>query len=194
MLLLLPLAVERGVCIITNMGATNPFGAQEKVLGIASKLGFSITVGVAHQYAIDIAGLEQHLRNVGGGSSMYLGAATIVRCLEKYKPNVIITSRVVDASLFLAPMGSLAGHLLECGCQLTGGYFMHPGDKHREISLPDLLDLSLPFAEVSSDGKVCVAKADGSGGLLNFSTCAEQLLYEVGDPGAYVTPDVLIKQ
>ncbi|KAK2976547.1 hypothetical protein RJ640_023785 [Escallonia rubra] len=208
MLLLLPLAVERGVCIITNMGATNPFGAQEKVLGIASKLGFSITVGVAHQYAIDIAGLEQHLRNVGGGSSMYLGAAPIVRCLEKYKPNVIITSRVADASLFLAPMiyelgwnwdelqllaqGSLAGHLLECGCQLIGGYFMHPGDKHREISLPDLLDLSLPFAEVSSDGKVCVAKADGSGGLLNFSTCAEQLLYEVGDPGAYVTPDVVI--
>ncbi|KAK3015994.1 hypothetical protein RJ639_005941, partial [Escallonia herrerae] len=208
MLLLLPLAVERGVCIITNMGATNPFGAQEKVLEVASKLGFSITVGVAHQYAIDTAGLEQHLRNVDSGSSVYLGAAPIVGCLEKYKPNVIITSRVADASLFLAPMiyelgwnwdelqllaqGSLAGHLLECGCQLTGGYFMHPGDKYREISLPDLLDLSLPFAEVSSDGKVCVAKADGSGGLLNFSTCAEQLLYEVGDPGAYVTPDVVI--
>ncbi|CAK9180063.1 unnamed protein product [Ilex paraguariensis] len=92
----------------------------------------------------------------------------------------------------LLAQGSLAGHLLECGCQLTGGYFMHPGDKYRDICLSDLLDLSLPFAEVTSDGKVCVAKANGSGGVLNFSTCAEQLLYEVGDPSAYITPDVII--
>ncbi|KAK3029202.1 hypothetical protein RJ639_039282 [Escallonia herrerae] len=205
MLLLLPLAVERGVCIITNMGATNPFGAQEKVLEVARKLGFSITVGVAHQYAIDTAGLERHLRNVDGGSSVYLGAAPIVGCLEKYKPDVIITFRVADASLFLAPMiyelgwnwdelqllaqGSLAGPPPRI---LMKKSMLCLRDKYREISLPDLLDLSLPFAEVSSDGKVCVAKADGSGGLLNFSTCAEQLLYEVGDPGAYVTPDVVI--
>lgn len=139
---------------------------------------------------------------------MYLGAAPIVECLEKHQPNVIITSRVADAALFLAPMvfelgwnwdelqllaqGSLAGHLLECGCQLTGGYFMHPGDKFRDMSFSQLLDLSLPFAEVGCDGEVCVAKADGSGGVLNFSTCAQQLLYEVGDPGAYITPDVVI--
>uniref|UniRef100_A0A5B6YVI6 Uncharacterized protein n=1 Tax=Davidia involucrata TaxID=16924 RepID=A0A5B6YVI6_DAVIN len=208
--LLLPLAVERGTCIITNMGAMDPLGAQEKVLGIASSLGISITVGVAHQFAITKSGLDCHLRNdiMDGGISTYLGAAPIVKCLEKYKPNVVITSRVADAALFLGPMvyelgwnwdellelaqGSLAGHLLECGCQLTGGYFMHPGDKHRDISFPCLLDLSLPFAEVSFDGKVCIAKADGSGGVLNFSTCAEQLLYEVGDPGAYITPDVVI--
>ena len=87
--------------------------------------------------------------------------------------------------------GSLAGHLLECGCQLTGGYFMHPGDKYRDISFPQLLDLSLPYVEISFDGNVCVAKAEGSGGVLSVSTCAEQLLYEVGDPGAYVTPDVV---
>lgn len=65
------------------------------------------------------------------------------------------------------------------------------GDKYRDISFPSLLDLSLPWAEVRFDGKVCVAKAEGSGGVLNFSTCAQQLLYEVGDPCAYVTPDVV---
>lgn len=206
--LLLPLAVERGVCIITNMGANDACAAQKKVLETASTLGISITVGVAYQVEVSKAGLDHHMRSYNDGNSVYLGAAPIVECLEKHQPNVIITSRVADAALFLAPMvfelgwnwdelqllaqGSLAGHLLECGCQLTGGYFMHPGDKFRDMSFSQLLDLSLPFAEVGCDGEVCVAKADGSGGVLNFSTCAQQLLYEVGDPGAYITPDVVI--
>jgi len=69
--------------------------------------------------------------------------------------------------------------------------FLFVGDKYRDIPLPHLLDLSLPFAEVSYHGEVCVAKADGSGGLLNFSTCAQQLLYELADPSAYITPDVV---
>ncbi|XP_010273111.1 PREDICTED: uncharacterized protein LOC104608736 [Nelumbo nucifera] len=197
MSLLLPLAVERKTCIITNMGAMDPLGAQEKVLDIASRLGLNVCVAVAHEVALSKSGV-----------STYLGSAPIVQCLERYKPHVIITSRVADAALFLGPMvyelgwnwddlymlaqGSLAGHLLECGCQLTGGYFMHPGDKHRDMSFQNLLDLSLPFAEVGFDGRICVAKADGSGGFINFSTCAEQLLYEVGDPAAYVTPDVVI--
>ncbi|RRT56698.1 hypothetical protein B296_00016451 [Ensete ventricosum] len=72
--------------------------------------------------------------------------------------------------------GTLAGHLLECGCQLTGGYFMHPG---------------MPYITAFLT-KVCVAKAEGSRGLLNNSTCAQQLLYEVGDPSSYITPDVVI--
>lgn len=70
-------------------------------------------------------------------------------------------------------------------------FVLFAGDKFRDIPFSHLLDLSLPFAEVSYNGEVCVAKADGSGGVLNFSTCAEQLLYEVGDPGAYITPDVV---
>ncbi|KAM3378698.1 hypothetical protein P3S68_011111 [Capsicum galapagoense] len=207
MQLLLPLAVENGVCIITNMGANDPFGARDEVLQLASGLGISITVGLAHQVAVVRSDSDEHLKHVDD-VSVYLGAAPIVECLQKFRPNVIITSRVADASLFLAPMvyelgwnwndlqllsqGSLAGHLLECGCQLTGGYYMHPGDKYRDISLQDLLDLSLPFAEVSFDGKVCIAKAESSGGVLNPSTCAEQLLYEVGDPSSYITPDVVV--
>ncbi|GMY09214.1 hypothetical protein FCV25MIE_04453 [Fagus crenata] len=210
MRLLLPLAMERRTCLITNMGAMDPCGAQEKVLEIASSLGLSVSVAVAHEISVTKSGSSSLDKSylMEGGASTYLGAAPIVECLEKYQPNVIITSRVADAALFLAPMvyelgwnwdelqhlaqGSLAGHLLECGCQLTGGYFMHPGDKYRDISFPQLLDLSLPYAEISFDGTVCVAKAEGSGGVLNVSTCAEQLLYEVGDPGAYVTPDVTI--
>ncbi|KAF8379471.1 hypothetical protein HHK36_028907 [Tetracentron sinense] len=223
MLLLLPLAVESGTCIITNMGAMDPLGAQEKVVDIASSLGLNITIAVAHEVSLAKSGSMSLLERsymMEGGVSTYLGAAPIVQCLEKYKPHVVITSRVADAALFLGPMvgnfisssqicgvyelgwnwndlkqlaqGSLAGHLLECGCQLTGGYFIHPGDKYRDISFQQLLDLSLPFAEVSFDGKVCVAKADGSGGVISSSTCAEQLLYEIGDPGAYITPDVVI--
>ncbi|PSS24364.1 Nuclear protein localization protein [Actinidia chinensis var. chinensis] len=207
MLLLLPLAVEKGTCIITNMGAVSPFDAQEKVLEIASSLGISITVAMVNEFGRTKAALDPHLRE-HAQISTYLGAAPIVDCLDKYNPNVVITSRVADAALFLAPMvyelgwdwneldliaqGTLAGHLLECGCQLTGGYFMHPGDKYRDMPLPCLLDLSLPYAEVTYDGKVCVAKAESSGGALSFSTCAEQLLYEVGDPGAYITPDVIV--
>ncbi|KAJ0110526.1 hypothetical protein Patl1_00407 [Pistacia atlantica] len=212
MRLLLPLAVERGTCIITNMGAMDPPGAQEKVLEIATSLGLSVRVAVTHEVSIKESGsgpsteksyIMEGSKNLG--ISTYLGAAPIVECLEKYKPNVIITSRVADAALFLAPMvgigmtsirlaqGSLASHLLECGCQLTGGFFMHPGDKYRNISFQHLLDISLPYAEVSCDGEVFVAKAEGSGGVLNFSTCAQQLLYEIGDPGCLCHSGCAIK-
>ncbi|KAB2074476.1 hypothetical protein ES319_A07G155500v1 [Gossypium barbadense] len=200
MSLLLPLAVDRGTCIITNMGAMDPVSAREKVLEVASSLGIRLSVAVAHEVFVNESGsgsLPEKLVNMEGGVSTYLGAAPIVACLERYQPNVLITSRVADAALFLAPMvyelgwnwddlellaqGSLAGHLLECGCQLTGGYFMHPADKNRNLSFPNLLDLSLPYAEISSSGEICVMKAEGSGGILNFGTCAEQLLYEVVD-------------
>ncbi|GAB2217322.1 hypothetical protein Drorol1_Dr00000496 [Drosera rotundifolia] len=212
MIMLLPLAVERGVCIVTNMGAMDPMGAQEKVLEIASSLRLNITVGVAHEVSNDSSASSSPSSGNSyipeGGISTYLGAAPIVKCLEMYNPHVIITSRVADAALFLGPMvyelgwnwddlellaqGTLAGHLLECGCQLTGGYFMHPGDRHRDMSFQHLLEISLPYAEVGYDGEVYVAKPDGSGGVLDFSTCAEQLLYEIGDPSAYITPDVVL--
>ncbi|KAK6920155.1 Acyclic terpene utilization [Dillenia turbinata] len=201
MRLLLPLAMERRTCIITNMGA----GAQENVIKTASSLGLNITVAVAYEVGLTKSGLQPFAAKScikGGVVSTYLGAAPIVQCLERYQPDVIITSRVADAALFLGPMvyelgwnwdeleqlaqGTLAGHLLECGCQLTGG------DTHRDLSFSQLLNLSLPFAEVSFDGKVYVGKADGSGGILDTSTCAEQLLYEVGNPAAYITPDVIL--
>ncbi|XP_023645093.1 uncharacterized protein LOC17898102 [Capsella rubella] len=202
--LLLPMAVEKGTCIITNMGAIDPSGAQKKVLQVASELGLTISVAVAHEVHFETGSGS----SFAGGASTYLGAAPIVECLEKYQPDVIITSRVADAALFLAPMvyelgwnwndlellaqGTLAGHLLECGCQLTGGYFMHPGDQYRDLAFPLLQDVSLPYAEIGHDGKVCVSKPKGTGGILSTSTCAQQLLYEIADPSAYITPDVVI--
>ncbi|XP_062075383.1 uncharacterized protein LOC133779439 [Humulus lupulus] len=184
---------------------------QEKVVEIASSLGLNVSVGAAYEVSVGKAGSRsphEKSHSMEGGISTYLGAAPIVECLEKHQPNVVKTSRVADAALFLAPMiyelgwnwdnlellaqGSLAGHLLECGCQLTGGYFMHPGDKYRDMSMSQILDLSHPYAEISYDGRVCVAKAEHSGGVLNFNTCAQQLLYEIGDPSSYVTPDVII--
>ncbi|KAE8662486.1 disease resistance protein RPP13 [Hibiscus syriacus] len=198
MSLLLPLAVERGTCIIINMGAMDPLGAREKVLEIASSLGICLSVAVAHETFViepvmkfneECELLSFILFNFLQGISTYLRAAPIVACLERYQPNVIITSRVADAALFLAPMvyelgwnwddlellaqGSVAGYLLECGCQLTGGYFMHPADKHWNLSFTNLLDLSLPYAEILFSGEVCVIKAE-----------------EVGDPSAYITPEV----
>ncbi|KAL8554305.1 hypothetical protein ACS0TY_002478 [Phlomoides rotata] len=208
MQLLLPLAVERGVRIITNMGAKSPYDAEEEVLRIASNLGISISVGLAYQSSVSEIGVDNKLKDIDGDVSVYLGAAPIVECLERHTPDVLITSRVADASLFLGPMvfelgwnwddlqllaqGSLAGHLLECGCQLTGGYYMHPGDRHRKMTFQNLLELSLPFVEVAFDGTVCVAKAEGTGGVLDSSTCAEQLLYEIRDPSSYITPDLIV--
>ncbi|TVU39418.1 hypothetical protein EJB05_12836 [Eragrostis curvula] len=211
MSVLLPVAFKQNVCIITNMGAMDPLGAQKEVLDVASSLGLEIIVAVAYESSTKPQGsalLSDESAGLGGGRSTYLGAASIVHCLENYSPHVVITSRVADAALFLAPMvyelgwnwtdteelaqGTLASHLLECGCQLTGGYFMHPGDAYRDFSFDQLLNLSLPYAEVSYGGDVYVGKADGSGGLLSVSTCAEQLLYEVGDPGNYITPDLVV--
>ncbi|CAN6197681.1 unnamed protein product [Urochloa humidicola] len=211
MSVLLPLAFKQKVCIITNMGAMDPLGAQKEVLNLASILGLEITVAVAYESSFKNEGSppsSDESTGLRGGRSTYLGAASIVHCLENYKPHVVITSRVADAALFLAPMifelgwnwndteelaqGTLASHLLECGCQLTGGYFMHPGDVHRDFSFEQLVDLSLPYAEVSYGGEVVVGKACGSGGLLSPSTCAEQLLYEVGDPANYITPDLVV--
>ncbi|KAM7276285.1 hypothetical protein ACFE04_018151 [Oxalis oulophora] len=169
MRLLLPLAVERGTCIITNMGAIDPLGAQEKVLQIATCLGLSISVVVAH---------EVSPTKPGSGLISQNESFT----MEGWNWN----------DLKQLAQGSLAGHLLECGCQLTGGYFMHPGDKYRDMTFPHLLDVSLPYAVISFNGEVCVEKAEGSGGVLSFGTCAEQLLYEVGDPQAYATPDVIL--
>ncbi|RCV10641.1 hypothetical protein SETIT_2G125300v2 [Setaria italica] len=107
MSVLLPLALERKVCIITNMGAMDPLGAQKEVLNLASILGLEITVAVAYESSFETQGSPlSSFQSIGAGQgrSTYLGAASIVNCLENYKPNVVITSRVADAALFLAPM------------------------------------------------------------------------------------------
>eukprot|EP00249_Psilotum_nudum_P006970 c20205_g1_i2 orf=140-2077(+) len=210
---LLPEAMKRHVCIITNMGAVDALGAQEEVLRVAKNLGISAVVSVAwelihEKFDEGVDALGTSSSKLWQGSSTYLGAAPVVHILETSEPNVIITSRLADASLFLAPMvfelgwnwndyeklaqGTLAAHLLECGCQVTGGYYMHPVDENRNFSFEQLLQISLPYADVSWDGDVTIAKSEQSGGELSIATCAQQLLYEIGNPAAYITPDVVV--
>jgi hypothetical protein len=133
-------------------------------------------------------------------ANAYLGAEPIRNALAT-GADVVITGRVADPSLFLGPMmhafgwaandwpkiaiGTTLGHLLECAGQVTGGYFADPGVK----DVPGLDRLGFPFAEVGEDGAAFVSKPQGSGGLVTPHTCTEQILYECGDPSAYVTPD-----
>ena len=135
------------------------------------------------------------------GANAYLGIDAILPALDE-GADLVITGRVADPSLFLAPIvhkygwhrddwaalgrGTLVGHLMECGMQITGGYYADPGIK----DVPRLADCGYPIAEVASDGSAVITKLTDSGGLVSARTVKEQLLYEVHDPSRYLTPDV----
>jgi hypothetical protein len=195
----LPEAARRGVRIITNMGAANPPAAAREVRAIAERLGIrGLTIAVV---------TGDDVRSIVGedgivSANAYLGAEPIVEAIE-HGANVIVTGRVADPSLFLAPIaahhgwapddwtragrGTVVGHLLECAGQVTGGYFADPGKK----DVRDLARLGFPLAEVDADGTAVITKVPGSGGQVTAATCTEQLLYEIHDPASYVTPDVV---
>jgi hypothetical protein len=134
---------------------------------------------------------------------VYLGAEPIVDAL-KGGAQIVVTGRVADPSIFIAPMmfefgwdpldhqrvarGSAIGHLLECGAQVTGGYFSDPGFK----DVPEPWNFAFPIAEVEEDGSAVLSKVAGTGGAINLMTVKEQLLYEVHDPANYITPDVVV--
>ena len=136
------------------------------------------------------------------GANAYLGVGALLPALAE-EVDVVITGRVADPSLFLAPMvhtfswplddwptlgtGTMIGHLMECAAQVTGGYFADPGFK----SVPDLAYVGFPIAEVSADGRAVITKLPDAGGCVTEQTVKEQLLYEIHDPTAYLTPDVV---
>jgi hypothetical protein len=209
---LLPLARRNRFRLITNMGGANPLAAARRVAAIARELGLALRVAAVtgddvldridhRQKAMeDGQSLESHGPLVAANA--YLGADAILPALES-GAEVIVTGRAADPSLFLAPMvyelgwrlddwdllarGTVAGHLLECAGQLTGGYFADPGRK----DVPDMAHLGFPFADIAADGTARFGKVAGSGGRIDRMTATEQLLYEVTDPSAYVTPDVV---
>ncbi|GAB4002717.1 DUF1446 domain-containing protein [Spirosoma daeguense] len=209
---LLPHLLSNQVRLITNMGAANPLAAGQKIIEIAQRLNVSITVAVVtgddvfHQLSSDAITLETNKLLTESGTLLsanaYLGIDAILPALAT-GANIIITGRVADPSLFVAPLvhefgwstddtnqigqATVIGHLLECAGQLTGGYFADPGRK----DVPDMAHLGHPFADVSSDGKAVFGKVDGTGGTLTAATVKEQLLYEVMDPTRYITPDVV---
>ncbi|MFC5138919.1 acyclic terpene utilization AtuA family protein [Actinomycetospora rhizophila] len=210
---LLPVVLARGTRVLTNMGAANPPAAGLVVRRMLDELGSAATVGVVTgddvlaALDLDAPALEdgRPLREHGEivSANAYLGADAITPALEA-GAQVVVTGRVADPSLFLAPLaqrlgwapddvgrtaaGTLVGHLLECAGQLTGGYAADPG--HLEV--PDLAHLGFPFADVAADGTASYGKLAGTGGRLDRHTVREQLLYEVTDPAGYVTPDVLL--
>ena len=132
--------------------------------------------------------------------NVYIGHEGIEGCLAE-GADVVITGRAADSALFLAPLkyefgwaaddwdnlarGIMAGHLLECAGQVTGGYFADPGYK----DVPDLWKLGFPLIEIDETGAFIVTKVEGSGGLVSVDTCKEQMIYEIHNPKAYLTPD-----
>jgi hypothetical protein len=211
----LPACARQGVKIITNMGAANPAAAAAVVRDVARAHGLHglKVAAVIGDDVLDqvrggeyvIAETRTPLAAVGDAlvsANAYVGASGIVEALA-LGAGVIVTGRAADPSLFVAAQAhafgwpldawplvgsaTLVGHLLECGGQVTGGYFADPGYKDVER----LACLGFPIAEVSEDGTALITKVPGSGGQVTVATCTEQLLYEITDPAAYVTPDVV---
>ncbi|MDX1432052.1 MAG: acyclic terpene utilization AtuA family protein [Gammaproteobacteria bacterium] len=209
---ILPAAFERGVRVITNMGAANAPRAAALTRDIARDIGLR-GLRVAYVEGDDVSDCVDAQTplwegtTIGGvgrsfiGAHAYLGAEALMPALES-KAEVIITGRVADPSLFVAPLrhhfgwsgedwevlgaGTLVGHLMECAGQLTGGYFADPGYK----DVADLAHLGFPIAEVRADGSAFIGKLEATGGVVDARTVREQLLYEVHDPSCYRTPDV----
>ena len=212
----LPLAWKNKVKVITNMGAANPEAGAEAVYKIAKSLGIeglkiaAVTgddVGNNINSYNDVKVWEtgEKLELLDGeiiSANAYIGAEGIVKALEM-GADVVITGRVSDPAIFIAPLihefgwsldnydllgkATAVGHLLECGGQATGGYYAEPGKK----DVKNLANLGFPIAEVSEDGSFFITKVEGSGGEVTRHTLTEQLMYEIHDPANYITPDVI---
>lgn len=211
----LPLCAAKDIKLVTNMGAANPEAAARKTAEIARSLGLASlkiaavigddVLDACKERGLPILEFEGSIGQFGNrllSANAYLGAGPMADALHA-GADVVITGRASDPALFLAPMihafgwamddwnrlgkGTVAGHLLECAGQITGGYFADPG--YKDVS--DLARLGFPIGEIGEDGSLVVTKVEGSGGKVTTQTCKEQLLYEVHDPARYIQPDVV---
>lgn len=216
---ILPEIVEKNITVIANAGGVNPLGCRQAVEAVIKKAGYSnLPVAVVHGDDIlgrmdELVASGEELRNMETGepfsgvrdrllaANVYFGAFPIVDAL-KAGARIIITGRSTDTGLTLAPMihefgwkaddwdrlaaGTVAGHILECGAQASGGNFL--GDWR---SVPEMERIGFPIAEAYPDGTVVITKHESLGGLVSQMTVKEQLLYEIGDPTQYITPDVV---
>jgi hypothetical protein len=213
----LPPALERGVRIITNMGAANPQAGAKALLKAArawgiKELACAVVTGDDVTELLrdhpdlplmeDGAPLESILPRMASANA-YLGADVVRKALETGAA-VVLTGRVADPSLFAGAImhhlgwshdnldhlaaATVTGHMLECSSQVSGGCYADPGRK----DVPNLADLGYPLADIGDDGSVVIGKTPGSGGLVSPATCTEQLLYEIHDPAAYITPDCIL--
>ena len=211
----LPEMMRRGVKLVTNAGGHHPRACRDRMLEIAAELGFQPKIAVVD--GDDVRDLMPELHRAPPRemisedmtfpapekilcANAYLGAGAIAEALRR-GADFVITGRVVDSALALGPLikefgwsmddydilaaGTLAGHVIECGAQTTGGIFTDWED------VPDWAHIGYPLIECSADGSFIVTKPEGSGGLVSRGTVSEQVLYEIGDPQAYVVPDVV---
>ncbi len=207
---ILPAVAERGIKVISNAGGINPEGCRQALLKLIGELGLQIKVAVVA--GDDVNGTIHCLNatQMDGvtpaqlpaetlSANAYLGAVPISRALHE-GADVVVTGRCVDSALTLGPLiyefewrtdhydllaaGSLAGHIIECGCQATGGLFTDWDQ------VPDWASSGYPIIECAADGSFVLTKPNGSGGLIEPLAVAEQLVYEIGDPRHYMLPDV----
>ncbi len=204
--------IDGSIPIISNFGAANPRGAASRIHALAERLrlrplkvavveGDDLQVGLTATRMNEL--LPESLRGKPlVSANAYLGAQEIAQALRS-GADVVVTGRVADPALALGPIlahfgwasddwdrlarGTMAGHLLECGAQVCGGYFADPGVK----DVPDIASVGFPIVEIDQDGGFVVTKPSGTGGRVDRQTVIEQLLYEVHDPSAYLTPDVV---
>jgi hypothetical protein len=215
---ILPACVERDIKVVANAGGVNPVGCRDAVLAAARELGLSGRVRVGTVRGDDIMerldefiGRGVELRNMDTGeplasvrdriqsANVYFGAWPIVDALAR-GARVVVTGRCTDTGLTLAPMihefgwreddwdrlaaGTVGGHTIECGAQASGGNCMLDWQ-----SIPDLANVGYPIAEARPDGTVVITKHEGTGGRITPAVIKEQLVYEMGDPREYITPD-----
>ncbi len=204
--------LRHGISIVGNFGAANPAAAARRIAALARQQGLPAPrIAVVHGDALTSDAQRELLRQRLGGAlegldvvsaTAYLGAVEIAQALRA-GAQIVVAGRVSDPSLTLGPAlahfgwamddwprlgrATMAGHMLECGLQVTGGYFCVPGLK----DVPDVHAAGFPIAEIHADGEFVIGKADGSGGMVDARTVKEQLLYEVHDPARYLTPDVV---
>ena len=206
--------LENDIKIISNIGAANPIVAAKRIIEISKKQNtrkpkIGVVVGddlleyMSDAEILDsptMEGLDFSNNNITA-ANVYLGAQPIADALAK-DVDIVIVGRTVDSALALGPLiyeygwkqkdldllgsGTICGHLLECGAQVTGAYFADPGFK----DVPNLANVGFPIAEFSDDGSFVITKPEGTGGLVSKATITEQLLYETHDPSNYLVPDV----
>jgi hypothetical protein len=212
----LPLCAEKKIKVITNMGAANPVAALHVVkqlavslgltsLKLAAVLGDDVFPQIDRYLSLPLMETGQRLETLKPrliSANAYLGAQGIVQALQQ-GADIVITGRVADPALILGPLcfefgwnaqdyellgkGTLAGHLLECGAQVSGGYYADPGYK----DVPELWNLGFPIAEIAENGDLTITKLAETGGMVTPGTVKEQILYEIHDPANYLTPDVI---
>jgi hypothetical protein len=217
---ILPDCVEKNIKVLSNAGGGNVTGCAEALRGVAQELGLQGKVKIGLVTGDDILerlddfidqGVEINSMDTGEplaairdkvqSANVYLGAGPLVEALGK-GANVIVGGRLTDTGLTLAPLvhefgwafddwnkiaaGTIAGHIIECGAQCSGG-----NCQYNWQDIPNMADIGFPIVEASPNGEFIVTKHDGTGGRVNIQSVKEQLLYEMGDPHEYITPDVV---